>query len=137
MSVSRLRERIPSAKPVGPAKLDGWHFVCNKRGKDGSAKANIERSPGNTVWGVLYELDSSELGSLDRIESGYVRECLRVTLGQNTEVMAHVYVSSELTDDARPCTWYKELIVEGAREHRLPQAYVEFLGQLESKSDEV
>jgi len=48
---------------------------------------------------------------------------------------AYVYVSSILTDDPRPYHWYKELMIEGAREHHLPSFYVKHLEQIESKPD--
>ncbi|MDP2916750.1 MAG: gamma-glutamylcyclotransferase family protein, partial [Dehalococcoidia bacterium] len=137
MSISRLHkpERAPSAIVIGPAKLVDWRFVCNKQSKDGSAKANIMRSPGDTVWGVLYEINSSELQNLDNAEKGYDRRCLNIVDCENNEVVAKTYISEETTSDTRPYTWYKQLIVQGAREHCLPVSYIEFLERIESKPD--
>lgn len=135
MSKERLQEpdRAPSAKPLGRAKLPNKRLVCNKKSTDCSGKANLIDSAEDTVWGVLYEIDSAELDKLDGAESGYRRMSLDVITDQDSSVKAYVYVSSELTEDARPYDWYKNLMVEGAREHGLPASWVEYLEQLPSK----
>jgi len=133
MSTERLRERVPSAKALGRAKLPNKLLVCNKKSKDGSGKANLIDSTGDTVWGVLYEVDPTELNRLDIVESGYTRIILEVITDQDSSVEAYVYVSSKLTDDARPYDWYKKLMIEGARKHQLPASYVKYLEQIHSK----
>jgi len=62
MSRERLREpgRAPSAKPLGRAKLPNKRLVCNKKSTDCSGKANLIDSAEDTVWGVLYEIDSAD-----------------------------------------------------------------------------
>lgn len=137
MVTERLQapERAPSAKPMGRAKLPDKSLVCNKKSDDGSGKANLVDSDGNTVWGVLYEIDSTQLKKLDDCEKGYKNICLDVLTERDLVVSAHVYISSELTDDPRPYDWYKELMVKGAIEHQLPTCYIELLKQIESKPD--
>jgi len=58
---------------------------------------------------------------------------LDVITDQDSSVKAYVYVSSELTEDARPYDWYKKLMVKGAREHGLPASYVKYLEQIPTK----
>ena len=135
MYTDRMRSRVPSATVVGPAKLPDKRLVCSKKSKDGSGKANLADSPGDPVWGVLYEVDLAELDRLDRAEGGYQRTSLQVWARQGSPVTAEVYVSTELTADPVPYESYKELIVAGAREHKLPRDYVEYLEQLPSKPD--
>ncbi len=60
MTSARLRARIPSARSVGAARIDGRRLVCNKRGRDGSGKANLCASPGGEAWGVVYEVDAAD-----------------------------------------------------------------------------
>ena len=129
MSTERLRKRVPSAKPIGRAKLPDKRLTCNKKSKDGSGKANLTDNTGYIVWGVLYEIDEIELNKLDEVESGYIRMIMKVITDEDSQVEAHVYVSSEITDDARPYNWYKKLIIDGAREHQLPESYVKYLKQ--------
>jgi len=107
--------------------------VCNKKSTDGSGKANLIDSTGDTVWAVLYEIDSAELDKLDKAERRYTRISLDVITDQDSLVKAWLYVSSELTEDARPYDWYKELMVKGAREHGLPASYVTYLEQIPTK----
>lgn len=135
MSTKWLKARVPSARPLGRARLPNKRLVYNKKSKDGSGKANLIDSPGDIVWGVLYEIDSAELAKLDRIESGYTRISLDVITDQDLSVKAYVYISPELTDDPRPYDWYKALIIKGAREHQLPVSYVRHLEQMPSKPD--
>ena len=73
MASARLAARVPSARPVGPARLRDFAFRCNKRGADGTAKANLAPEPGAETWGVLYELDPGAFEVLDRLEGGYER----------------------------------------------------------------
>jgi len=122
MTKERLRkpDRAPSAKPLGRAKLPSKRLVCNKKSTDCSGKANLIDSPEDTVWGVLYEIDSTELDRLDGAESGYIRMSLDVITDQDSSVKAYVYVSSELTEDARPYDWYKKLMVKGG--HRVERS---------------
>lgn len=134
MCTQRMRGRISSVEPLGRAKLLTKRLVCNKRSNDGSAKANLEDAA-DTVWGVLYEIDSAELGKLDECEGGYERECLGVLTDHDSLVRAYVYISSKLTSDHRPYDWYKALMIRGALEHELPSFYIELLKQIESKPD--
>ena len=134
MSTERLRETVPSAKALGRAKLPSKRLVCNKKSKDGSGKANLIDNTGDTVWGVLYEVDPAELNGIDRVESSYTRIILELIIDQDSSVEAYVYVSSELIDDARPYDWYKKLVIKGAREHQLPASYVQYLEQIHAKA---
>ena len=133
MSTRWLQNRVASAKPIGRAKLPNKRLVCNKKSIDGSGKANLADSPRDIVWGVLYEIDEVELKKLDKIERGYTRKTLEVITDEDSIVKAHVYISSKLTDDARPYDCYKELLIKGAREHHLPASYMKYLEQINSK----
>lgn len=137
MCTQWLRDRVSSAEPLGRAKLPNKRLVCNKKSKDGSGKANLEDAT-DTVWGVLYKIDSAQLDKLDECEKGYERECLEVLTEKDSSERAWVYIASKptrLTSDPRPYDWYKELMMKGAREHQLPQFYIKRMGQIESKPD--
>ena len=134
MITSRLQERIASARPVGRGRLSDTKLVCNKKSKDGSTKANLEDKPQNVVWGVLYEIDSSDLKRLDDIEREYQRTRTDVQTDEGKIVKAEVYFSTKISHNELPFGWYKELLIAGAQEHKLPKSYVEFLKGLRSKS---
>ncbi|MBI2485611.1 MAG: gamma-glutamylcyclotransferase [Deltaproteobacteria bacterium] len=132
--IIRSESRVPSAKTIGRARLLNKLMVCNKESKDGSSKANLVDSPGDIVWGVLYEINSSEIGVLDRVEGGYRRTTLEVLNDSDDTINAEVYISTIVTTDL-PYDCYKKLILEGARKHQLPNDYLEYLEQLPSKAD--
>jgi len=145
MLQERLRQRCPSARSTAVARLDGWTLSLHKRSKDGSGKATITPSgePNATVFGVLYEMENSDLEPLDRAEgyrSGYNRTLVKVAIVSSGEtVTAITYLADESASDPSLCPydWYLKLIVAGAKEHALPGAYVEQLSGIEAKADPV
>ena len=68
INTEQLRSYVPSAKPLGRARLLNKRMVCNKKSRDNSGKANLVDSHSDAVWGVLYEIDLVELDKLDRAE---------------------------------------------------------------------
>ncbi len=139
MCSGRLRDYSVSPERLGePALLRGYRLRFNKRSQDGSGKANLEQDPVGEVWGVLYALPDHHLAVLDRGEGqGYARqrEVVRTRAGANVQVWVYIAVSP--TDDRtlRPYGWYKRFLVEGAREHGLPEPYVEGLEAIEPMDD--
>lgn len=127
MSSDHLRSRIASTEIIGPAFVKDWRMVFNKRSKDGSGKANLVESPGDITWGVLYEINSSDKNRLDEIEGGYESVYIQAQQPDGNIIEALTYVSKKLTNDTRPYSWYKELVLSGAREHNLPQDYIAYL----------
>ena len=73
LKTARLVARVPSAAALGIGWLLDYRWRCNKRGADGSAKANIEVFPGARVPGVLFEFDATGFDTLDGYEGGYRR----------------------------------------------------------------
>lgn len=131
MLTSHLCKRVGSIITIGRGKLLDFRFVCNKQSMDGSSKANLIKSIGDEVWGVLYEIELKELINLDRAEGGYNRISREIIADDGSSIMAFVYVSPKLTNV--PCyDEYKRLIIEGASEHQLPGFYIEFLKKIPS-----
>jgi uncharacterized protein (TIGR00369 family) len=129
MATARLGARVPTARAIGVARLADFAWRCNKRGADGTAKANLVREAGAETWGVLYELDAAAFDVLDRVEGGYER--IVVTVAYDTGPRrAHTYVSERLVDGEAPAPWYLALVVSGAREHALPPAWIASLERL-------
>ncbi len=121
MSTARLRARIPTAAPVGAARIDGYRLVCNKRGKDGSGKANLVSTAGDVAWGVLFRIDVHDWHALDRFEWGYERSSCRVFFPGGERCDAELYLAlSPEQREIPPFDWYREHCLEGAREHDLP-----------------
>jgi uncharacterized protein (TIGR00369 family) len=129
MASARLGTRVPSARPLGAARLADFAWRCNKRGADGTAKANLIREAGAETWGVLYELDAGALEVLDRVEGGYQRVAVTV-IRDDQSLRAHTYVSDRFAEDESPASWYVGLVVSGAREHALPAEWIASLERL-------
>lgn len=126
----RMRARAPSAEFVDIGRLRGWRPACNKHGRDGSGKANLVSHPGREVWGVLYRVDGGDLVLLDEVERGYRRMSFPVLVPGGRILDAEAYVSDLITDDPVPFDWYRELMVAGARHHRLPEPHIAYLESL-------
>lgn len=125
MATARLRARAASARPLGAARLAGFAWRCNKDSLDGTAKANLARESGGETWGVLFEIEGGDLEALDRSEGGYERIAVSVRLGEAAEHTAYTYVSERVCEPGvLPADWYLGLVVAGAREHGLPEAWI-------------
>jgi hypothetical protein len=70
MCTAKLRDRVPSARPLFVAKLQEHILRFQKRSTDGSAKADAEFTgdSNDVVWGVVFEIDSDQKHALDRRE---------------------------------------------------------------------
>lgn len=134
MRTEKIRLQVQSATSLGIARILDKRFVCNKESLDGSAKANLVNSKGSIVWGVLFEIDSEELKKLDKAEGGYKRVLITTLDSQNNHIKAFTYISDKTVKNNLPYDWYKNLIIEGAYEHRLPKDYIEYLKLMLSKS---
>ncbi len=126
MLVERLTasSRVPSATNPTVATLAGYRLRFNKEGNDGSAKCNIVETGagGDVVYGVVFEVIEAELFILDRVEgSVYARNEIALDDGS----LALVYVAKETRENLVPWHWYRDLVLAGARQHDLPDAYIE------------
>ena len=129
MCSGRLRRRVPSAVPLFVAALRSYRFHFHKRSLDGSSKADAFRTGnGNdVVWGVVFRIEEREKPQLDEAEaSGYEQQSVDVTDEEGNAHSALLYVAAASHIDGllQPYTWYKRFVVEGARQHRLPEPYV-------------
>ncbi len=88
---------------------------------------------------MLFEFDAREKGDLDRAEGlGYgYREAQLEVLHGHKPTLAFAYLADPryIDDSLRPYTWYKEFVVSGAMEHRLPKEYLERLQAQEASKD--
>lgn len=131
MNLNRLTKRVPSARKVSNAFLPGYKLICNKVSKDGSAKANIIKTDNlvEVVWGVLFTIDSNEKYLLDNAEGlgkGYIEDTLNSFDETNNPYTAQAYIadSNSIDNTLLPYDWYKEFIVSGAIQNKLPAKYI-------------
>lgn len=127
-----LKRDIDSARYLYRAELEGWRLVFNKKSKDGSAKANIEESPGDSVLGVIYEIDETEKKRLNEKEGKYEPISVRVKLEDGSTEKVLTYESDYKTGEP-PYEWYLKLIIGGAKTHGLPEEYIQTLESINTK----
>src|SRR2546422_684768 len=106
--------------------------------EDGSGKGNIIASgnAGDEVWGVVFEIDQTHRPGLDASEGGYIPLSVEVLVVDKL-LPVHTYIAKPgRTDNSlKPYTWYKELVTRGARQHELPETYVQGLDAVEAIDD--
>lgn len=135
----RLLERTPSALAMGTGFVEGYRLTFDKVSSDGSGKCNIDRTAdiGKRVYGVLFSIDSSEIEDLDQAEGlgkGYQKSEIQVVRFSGADP-AIAYIADHIDPRLRPYDWYKEFVVRGAIDHKLPGAYIRRLQLTESKPD--
>jgi hypothetical protein len=141
MSRRGMRARCPHARAIGTITLQGWRFII---GRDGFA--SLVRQPGSRVHGVLWRLSTRDVAAInayESVQSGlYVRRRLpvRLELGHAPSCAGHACLSARLSATAlvyiarrrgigAPHPGYVNLVVEAARDWRLPPAYIRSLAR--------
>ena len=132
-------KRCPSALSLGLASLASrrlkWHKPSKK---DGSTKCDIvPAAMESIVHGVLYQIPSAERPALDREEGlGKGYDALTVSVLHNRNMVQAVTYCATLTDPMlKPWSWYRALVIAGAKEHGLPAPYVKALSEVAAGID--
>ncbi|ESO90326.1 hypothetical protein LOTGIDRAFT_123575 [Lottia gigantea] len=138
-----LKERIrisnPSAVYQGIGQLKGYRFRYGlpKGMKDpletrwrGSA-ATIEKDVSQSVWGTLWTLNDTDRPNLDRQEYTYTPIVVNVVDEKGKNCSCLTYQIKELEEGlALPSPQYKDVVLRGARQSKLPEEYIMFLESL-------
>lgn len=135
LASARMRERVDSARRLCSALAPDFRVSFGKAGRDGSGKATLVPAGGSLVWGVVYVIDPAAWPILDGFEGGYTRTAITLTSDRAEPLAANTYIAPESAPDPTAYAWYKQLILEGAREHGLPADYVAVLAALPARSE--
>jgi gamma-glutamylcyclotransferase (GGCT)/AIG2-like uncharacterized protein YtfP len=130
MDAALMARVAPGHRVLGVAELRERRLAFTRRSlRTGSGVADILAAPGESVWGVLYEIDDEQLAAIDQKEGNgwaYQRRVLDVQLREDgSQHAAHVY--AVITPDAEhvdPSQEYFELILAAAGARGLPEQYV-------------
>ncbi len=119
--------RCPSARAAFPAqlqdhRLDFTHFSARWSG----GSADVVRQSGESVWGIVYELDPADLQRLDRFEGGYRRVFLPVRDAQERTRRVISY-EVPLKRSFRPTSPYIQKMLVWGQHWGLPEAYLDRL----------
>lgn len=114
----------------------------------GCATANIvPMTDGQRVWGVLYEVPDELIDrhtakqgqrTLDAIEGegkNHRRHSIRIrrTNGEQDEALTYVTLKPEKQLKRKASTEYVQLILQGLREHNIPQPYIDHVKSVATK----
>ena len=141
MSSRRLYSRLPEARWLGAARLEGHALRFHKVGqRDGSGKCDAcpTGGPDDRVWGVVYSLARSELDRLDHIEgrgAGYQRRNVLVLTPTGERLEAQTYIATHIDPSLKPWDWYRCHVLRGAREAALPDEYIAAIEAVAAKAD--
>lgn len=127
---ARLQGRAPSARALGPARLEGFRLCADKRSSDGSGKLNLARDAAASVWGVAFRIEPEDLAALAGFEPGYLQIGVSVQLRGGGALAATTFLSEQRAVGLRLQPGYRELVIAGAREHALPAEWIELLERL-------
>ncbi len=141
MSTKRLQARVPSARKMGTGILFLHELKFHKLSHiDGSAKCDVSKTgnPDHFVHGVLFDIDSSEKEILDRIEGiecGYNIKDVDIRIAGGSIVKAFTYYATDIDAELLPYCWYLEHVIRGAREHSLPDEYIQAIKEIKFITD--
>jgi len=136
----RMTARVPSARAVGMAPLPGHVLRFHKHSQvDGSGKcdAHYTGNPDDRVYGAIYAIDPGERPLLDAFEGpgyGIVERQVRVD-GGGLPIFLYCALPDAIADGLQPYDWYHAYVINGAREHGLPEAYVRRLDAITAYPD--
>ena len=123
MATSVMARRCPGHRVMGAAQLRDHRRAFLRRSLTWRAGVlDIVPSPGDVVWGALYDVPEAELSALDEAEGlgfAYRRREVEVFSG-GKRLVAMVYQLIEREPhELEPSYEYLELVRAGAREHGL------------------
>jgi len=125
----RIAARVGPVQLIGVVELPGWALRFDKRGGDGSAKANLRAMPGldETVYAAAYRLGLDQVRRLDHFEGtgqGYQSFPMTISLaGQSVHAFTYLAPSQWLAEALLPFDWYVDLIISGACFHQFDETY--------------
>lgn len=134
MYSKRLIKRVPSAKILGIGKSQGFKVEFSKKSKDKSGKATLIRTTNKSdiIWGTISIISKKEkhlLGEAEGLGEGYNEEHIPIKTETGEDIYPITYIAEDSYIDKEliPYSWYKTLVIEGAKENGLPEKYIEKL----------
>jgi gamma-glutamylcyclotransferase len=123
-----MKRRCRLAKFVAAARLRDHEL--NFTGTStmwGGGVADLNPVKGGVVEGVLWEISEADLKALDEYEGYpkvYVRRMVEVETGDGRKLEALAYFMARPGMYKAPSRRYMQLLVSGAEEHGLSEAYI-------------
>lgn len=113
---------------VRVAKISGYKLKFHKKStKDGSGKANAFKTDNlnDVVYGVVFDIEDSQIPNLDKSEGGYKREEIKNMKINGKPVHTYFAENDKIDDSLKPYSWYLRFVLEGARKYNdIPENYI-------------
>jgi hypothetical protein len=136
LNPAQMLQRSPGHRSLGIARLVDWWFSFPRYSpSERSATMSVGESPGGVVWGALYEIPKEDLPILNHLYgfdpdgspefNDHVARTVNVQRPGNAgPIEALTYIAVPDGRHALPSTQYMAQILDGARYHGLPRAYL-------------
>ena len=131
MSMRRKETRTGTIRRAVRCRLPRYRLAFNKRASNGGVYTNIVPDPTREVWGVAYLCDAVAMDKLDRCEGvligHYRRETVEVVTEGDQRISCVTYIATAgmVCDEGVPEESYLRHLLDGARDHDLPEYYIE------------
>lgn len=140
MSLLRLRERVPGARPIGACMLSEHQLRFHKSGRDGSAKCDAWHTgvEHHVLHGVLFEIDRSGKRVLDQVEGlgfGYEEKRVSLHAADGSRIEAITYYATHIDEKLLPYSWYLQHVLTGALDMGLPPDHVAYIENIPTLLD--
>lgn len=134
MNWPQMQHRCPSSRFISIGRLAHYRLGITRHSRlRDCGTANVYPVPGESVWGIIYDVNDDDLVLLDGFEDGYRRQILPIQAPGKSEKLldAVVYVATVELDVPLPNVEYKRLMVDGAKHWGLPHSYRQMLEAIE------
>ncbi|MCZ6551404.1 MAG: gamma-glutamylcyclotransferase family protein [candidate division NC10 bacterium] len=123
-----FKKRCRGAKFVSAATLRDYDIAFARSSTMwGGGTADLKPTPGGVVEGVLWEIGEQDLKALDQYEGvpkDYIPTTVTVETKDGKTLQAQAYIVAQPGDYRPPSRRYMRLLIQGAEEHDLSDAYV-------------
>jgi len=93
------------------------------------AFASLHKEEGAVAYGVIHELESQDLAKVLSTEPNYLAEKVLINTLDGRVIEAVSLVNTAAGEARKPSRRYRDLMINGAKEHALPSDYVNQLAE--------
>lgn len=139
---ARMYDRLGPCDALGGASVEGYRLAFNKPDmKSDGGLCNLSKAPGESAFGVLYDLTRKQIEMLEGYYGGYLREEISAKLlplpegkelepelasrRPNAPVNATAYIARRTKAGLKPSPEALMLTKRGAEENGAPTTFIE------------
>jgi gamma-glutamylcyclotransferase len=130
LNPSQLKRRAPEHKPVGKAYLPDHRLnFCRWSSQWRCGLPSVIPSPGEKVWGMIFEITDEDLKLLDEFEGdvpqGAFRHVQVTVIAEGDEKTLATTYAADPIGKFKPKEHYIEWVIKGLKHWKLPDEYIE------------